>query len=121
MIVGETNEEDRIKNKDQFQNNPEIEFIIGTIGAMGYGYDLFSGSIVIFLDEPSNTEKKNQAIDRCHRIGQNNNITIYTFMCRGTVDERIHHLVETRGEISNILIDENLKTGKTALINYLLS
>lgn len=121
MIVGETNEEDRIKNKDQFQNNPEIEFIIGTIGAMGYGYDLFSGSIVIFLDEPSNTEKKNQAIDRCHRIGQNNNITIYTFMCRGTVDERIHHLVETRGEISNILIDENLKIDKTALINYLLS
>ena len=119
-IIGETNSKDRIRNKDMFQNNSDVNFIIGTIGAMGYGYDLYSGSIVIFLDEPSDMETKNQAIDRCHRIGQTSNITIYTLICQGTIDERINRLVESRGEISNILINGNSKEDVDFIVNYLL-
>jgi len=121
VIVGETKEHERIKNKEKFQDDPDINFIIGTIGAMGYGYDLYSGSIVIFLDEPSDMETKNQAIDRGHRIGQTKNITIYTLICQGTIDERINHLVEARGQISNILINESPESDIDTMVNYLLS
>ena len=120
-ITGEIKANDRIENKNKFQNDPDIDFIIGTIGAMGKGYDLYSGSIVIFLDEPSDMETKNQATDRCHRIGQTKNITIYTLICKNTVDERVHTLVENRGEISNILMNEKTESDINTLINYLLS
>jgi SNF2 family DNA or RNA helicase len=104
-----------------FQDNDDYNFIIGTIGAMGYGFNINAADIVIFLDEPSNKEKKNQAIDRCHRIGKNKNLTVYTLICQNTVDERIHNLVEQRGEMSNILLDTASDIDKTTLVNYLLS
>lgn len=121
IITGDINDEERYKNKELFQNDDSVEFIIGTIGAMGYGIDLYAGEVVIFLDEPTNMERKNQALDRLHRIGATNNITIYTLMCKDTIDERVHHLVEMRGEMSNILINGSSELDKTTLINYLLS
>lgn len=121
IITGDINDEERYKNKELFQNDDSVEFIIGTIGAMGYGIDLYAGEVVIFLDEPTNMERKNQALDRLHRIGATHNITIYTLMCKDTVDERVHHLVEMRGEMSNILINGSSELDKTSLINYLLS
>ena len=82
MITGETKDADRQSYVDAFQNNDRVKFIIGTIGAMGTGLTLTAGTVEIFLDEPWNMALKEQAIDRCHRIGQNSNITIYTLLCR---------------------------------------
>lgn len=114
-----------IKNRfnliKSFQDKDDYNFIIGTIGAMGYGFNINAADIVIFLDEPSNKEKKNQAIDRCHRIGKSKNLTVYTLICQNTVDERIHNLVEIRGEISNILMNDVSDIDKNTLVNYLLS
>ena len=121
MITGETKDSDRQANVEAFQTDKRIKFIIGTIGAMGTGLTLTAGSVEIFLDEPWNMALKEQAIDRCHRIGQNSNITVYTLLCKGTIDERINSLVEKKGQMSEILIDGKIEGDKNALINYLLS
>jgi non-specific serine/threonine protein kinase len=121
MITGETKDNERQSYVDRFQNDDRVKFIIGTIGAMGKGYDLFSGSIEIFLDDPWNMETKNQAIDRCHRIGATSNITIYTLICKGTIDDRVQAIINRTGEISDIMTGNTIKGDKTELINYLLS
>lgn len=121
MITGETKDNERQANVEAFQNDDKVKFIIGTIGAMGTGLTLTAGSIEIFLDEPWNMALKEQAIDRCHRIGQNSNITVYTLLCKNTIDERINALVEKKGQMSEILIDGKIEGDKNALINYLLS
>lgn len=121
MITGETKDSERQANVEAFQNDDRIKFIIGTIGAMGTGLTLTAGSVEIFLDEPWNMALKEQAIDRCHRIGQNSNITVYTLLCKDTIDERINSLVEKKGQMSEILIDGKIEGDKNALINYLLS
>lgn len=121
MITGETKDSDRQSNVEAFQNDNRVKFIIGTIGAMGTGLTLTAGSVEIFLDEPWNMALKEQAIDRCHRIGQNSNITVYTLLCKNTIDERINDLVEKKGQMSAILIDDKIEGDKNALINYLLS
>ena len=121
MITGETKDSERQTNVEAFQNDDRIKFIIGTIGAMGTGLTLTAGSVEIFLDEPWNMALKEQAIDRCHRIGQNSNITVYTLLCKDTIDERINSLVEKKGQMSEILIDGKIEGDKNALINYLLS
>ena len=121
MITGETNADIRQELVDDFQNNAKVKFIIGTIGALGTGLTLTAGTVEIFLDEPWNMALKEQAVDRCHRIGQNNNITIYTLLCKDTIDERINSIVEKKGQMAEILVDGKIEGDKNALINYLLS
>ena len=121
MITGETKDSDRQDYVDAFQTNDNVKFIIGTIGAMGTGLTLTAGTVEIFLDEPWNMALKEQAIDRCHRIGQRSNITVYTLLCKDTIDERINSIVEKKGMMADILVDGKIEGDKNALINYLLS
>jgi SWI/SNF-related matrix-associated actin-dependent regulator 1 of chromatin subfamily A len=118
IITGETADTERQANVNEFQNNPNCKFILGTIGAMGTGLTLTAGTIVVFMDEPWTMANKQQAIDRCHRIGTKENITVYTIMCKNTIDERIHDIVERKGAMSDALIDGKIVSNKTELLNF---
>lgn len=121
IITGETADVERQVNVNHFQTNSECKFILGTIGAMGTGLTLTSGTVEIFVDEPWNKALKDQAEDRCHRIGTSSNITIYTIMCKNTIDERIHDIVEKKGLMSDALVDGKIVGDKMELLNFLLS
>ena len=120
-ITGDTPDGDRKHNMREFQENDNCKFILGTIGAMGAGYTLTAGTVVIFADEPWTMASKQQAIDRCHRIGTKSNITIYTLMCKDTIDERIHDIVEKKGMMSDAIIDGKIIGNKIELLDFLLS
>lgn len=120
-ITGDTNDRNRQLYVHEFQNNPNYKFIVGTIGAMGTGLTLNAASTVIFVDEPWTMAAKSQAIDRAHRIGTNHSVTVITLMCKDTIDERIHELVEKKGAMSDILIDGNMNTNRADVLEFLLS
>ena len=120
-ITGETPDELRIINVDDFQHDDRRRIIVGTIGAMGTGLTLTAGTVEIFVDHPWNRALYDQAVDRCHRIGQNNNITIYNIMCKNTIDERIWNIVNEKGELSDAVVDGKVNKNKMELIEYLLS
>lgn len=120
IITGEI--KDRVKQENKFMNDDSCKIIIGTTGAMGTGLTLTAATYVIFLDEPWNKALKEQAEDRAHRIGTTQNVTIITLMCKNTIDERIHNLVEKKGKLANLMINEKLTTiNKVELVNFLLS
>ena len=120
LITGETKDEARQNLVNLFQDG-QFDFIVGTIGAIGTGLTLTEGSVEIFIDEPWNMALKDQAVDRCHRIGQQNNITIYTLLTKNTIDERIHELVTKKGAMSDAIVDGKISGDKRALIDYLLA
>ncbi len=95
--------------------------MIGTIGAMGTGLTLTAGTIEIFMDEPWNRAKKEQAEDRCHRVGTTENITIYTLICKDTIDERIYNIVQEKGMMADRIVDGQIVGDKGQLVDYLLS
>ena len=117
-ITGDVKQEERMNEVDRFQNDERCKVIIGTIGAMGTGLTLTSAQNVIFLDEPWTKALKDQAEDRAHRIGTKGTVSIITLMCKDTIDDRIHDLIEKKGKMSDAIID-----GKLSLedINFLLS
>ena len=121
VITGQTADVERQVNVNHFQNNPDCKYIIGTIGAMGTGLTLTAGTVEIFLDEPWNMALKEQCVDRCHRISQKENITIYTIMCKDTIDERIHELVEKKGLLADTIVDGVITKNKEELLEFLLS
>lgn len=120
VITGATNDSNRQNMVTKFQTDNSCKVIIGTIGAMGTGLTLTAGSVVIFLDEPWNRALFDQAVDRAHRIGAKSNVTIYSLMCRDTIDERIHELIYKKGVMSDAIIDGKVIGNKTEILNYLL-
>ena len=120
LITGQTKDSDRTIQQDKFMNDDSCKVIVGTIGAMGTGLTLTAGTTVIFLDEPWNKALFEQAVDRAHRIGTKNNVTIYSMMCKGTIDERIHDLIYKKGQMSDAIIDGKIVGNKTEILNYLL-
>ena len=122
LITGETKDADRQKYVEKFQNDNKCMFAVGTIGAMGTGLTMTQGTVEIFMDEPWTNSAKEQAIDRCHRIGQKTNITIYTLLCRNTIDEKIHDIVTHKKFMSDVLIDGKMNAqNKEEILTFLLS
>ena len=121
VITGATNDSDRQAYVNAFQTDDTVKFALGTIGAMGTGIDLYAGTIEIFLDIPWTMGVYQQAVDRCHRIGQKSNVTIYNLICKNTVDERIQEIVNKKGQLSDSIIDGKSVEDKRELLNYLLS
>lgn len=120
IITGET--KDRVAEQDKFMKDDSCKVIIGTIGAMGTGLTLTAANTVIFLDEPWNKAIKDQCEDRAHRIGTSENVNIITIICKDTIDERIHDIVEQKGKMADLLVDSKLsKQNRGQLINFLLS
>lgn len=120
IITGQTKDSVRDSMVKQFQTDDTCKVIIGTIGAMGTGLTLTSGTVEIFLDEPWNKALKDQAEDRCHRVGTSENVTIYTLICKDTIDERIHDIVESKGAMADAIVDGKVSGDKKALIEYLV-
>lgn len=121
LITGEINIDKRKIQENKFQNDNSCKVIIGTIGAMGTGLTLTAGEVVIFVDEPWTKANYEQAVDRCHRIGAKNNITIYNIIAKNTLDEKIHQIVYKKGVLSNALVDGQIKGDKLEMLNYLLN
>lgn len=120
VITGQTKDAERQQMVEKFQSG-KAKVIIGTIGAMGTGITLTAGTVEIFLDEPWNRANKEQAEDRCHRVGTKQNVTIYTILCKDTIDERINELVEKKGKMADALVDGKISIDKSAMLDFLLS
>ena len=120
VITGETKDVNRQDNVAEFQSGAS-QVIIGTIGAMGTGLTLTAGTVEIFMDEPWNRANKEQAEDRCHRVGTKENVTIYTIICKNTIDERINELVERKGAMADALVDGKITCDKRQMLDFLIN
>ena len=112
---------DRESELNKFSTKDSCHVILGTVGALGTGYTLNKASNVIFLDEPWTKAVKEQAEDRCHRIGQKNNVTIYTLICKDTIDERVHSIVKKKGAMGDALVDKQYDLKNPKVLSFLLT
>jgi SNF2 family DNA or RNA helicase len=59
---------------------------------------------VVHFDRWWNPAVENQATDRAFRIGQKRNVLVHKFVCRGTVEEKIDALIDSKQGLSNELL-----------------
>lgn len=103
LVTGES--KDPILEMNKFQSDNTCKVILGTTPALGTGYTLTAANTVIFIDEPWSKAIKDQAEDRCHRIGTKGTVNIITLICKDTIDERIHQIIKHKGELSDRIVD----------------
>ncbi len=91
------------KRKDlvrRFQEDESVPFFVLSLKAGGAGLNLTAASHVIHFDRWWNPAVENQATDRAFRIGQTRNVLVHKFICRGTVEEKIDHMIETKSRLA---------------------
>jgi SNF2 family DNA or RNA helicase len=89
---------------NNFQNNPEIRVFLISLKAGGVGLNLTEADYVYLVDPWWNPAVENQAIDRSHRIGQNNNVVAVRLICPNTVEEKIMEMQEAKQQLVKDLI-----------------
>lgn len=89
---------------EAFQKDPNIPVFLISLKAGGVGLNLTAADYVFLLDPWWNPAVEAQAIDRAHRIGQENKVIIYKFITRNTVEEKIMLLQSKKMALAGELI-----------------
>ncbi len=82
-----------------------MPFFVLSLKAGGAGLNLTAASHVVHFDRWWNPAVESQATDRAFRIGQNKNVLVQKFVCRGTVEEKIDQMIEAKRQLSQDLIE----------------
>lgn len=98
MISGETSKEKRLKLVKKFNEDDTRVFLI-SLKAGGVGLNLTGADVVIHYDPWWNLAVQNQATDRAHRIGQDKKVTVYQLIAKGSVEEKIRKIQESKKEL----------------------
>ena len=104
VITGSTSKEKRIKLVNDFNNDDTNVFLI-SLKAGGTGLNLVGADIVIHYDPWWNFAAQNQATDRAHRIGQKNKVTVYRLIAKGTIEEKIVKLQESKKDLADRVLN----------------
>lgn len=72
---------------DEFQTNPECRVMVCQIQAGGVGITLTAASEVVVAEYPWVPGELAQAIDRCHRIGQDKTVRVRYMSLANSLDE----------------------------------
>jgi SWI/SNF-related matrix-associated actin-dependent regulator 1 of chromatin subfamily A len=102
-VTGRDSSAHRQSNIDRFQNDPECKLIICNHKAAGVGITLTASSRVAFIEYPWTYADCVQCEDRCHRIGQTNNVMATYFLGQNTIDERMWEIISTKMSIGNTI------------------
>jgi SNF2 family DNA or RNA helicase len=104
-LYGSTSRKQREEMVDRFQNDPQAPRIfILSLKAGGVGLNLTRANHVFHFDRWWNPAVENQATDRVFRIGQTRNVQVHKFVCTGTLEERIHELIESKKALSEQVV-----------------
>jgi len=104
VLHGGTEVKNRKAAVQTFQDDETVPFFVLSLKAGGAGLTLTAASHVVHFDRWWNPAVENQATDRAFRIGQKKNVLVHKFVCRGTVEEKIDRLIESKRGLSNELL-----------------
>jgi SNF2 family DNA or RNA helicase len=105
VLHGETEVKKRRELVKRFQEDEGVGFFVLSLKAGGAGLNLTAASHVVHFDRWWNPAVENQATDRAFRIGQTKNVLVHKFVCRGTVEDKIDQLIESKRKLSDDLLE----------------
>lgn len=98
---------DREKVVSNFQSSEDAEAFLISINAGGVGLNLTSADYVFILDPWWNPAVESQAMDRAHRIGQENKVFVYKTIMEDTIEEKILKLQDSKKKLVEDIIVED--------------
>jgi len=75
-----------------------------SLKAGGTGLNLTAANHVVHVDRWWNPATEQQATDRAFRIGQRRDVQVHTFVCAGTVEERVDHIMAGKRTLAGVAV-----------------
>jgi SNF2 family DNA or RNA helicase len=105
FLHGGTTQTQRQAIVDQFQKADGTHpILVLSLRAGGVGLNLTAATHVFHFDRWWNPAVENQATDRAYRIGQTRTVQVHKFVVRGTLEERIDQMIESKMELAENII-----------------
>lgn len=103
-ITGEV--KDRDEQVARFQKEPEVMAFVGQIATAGLGITLTAASTMVFYSLDYSMSNFEQTKARIHRVGQRMPCTYLYLVARGTVDEKVLAVLESKADLARTLVDD---------------
>lgn len=119
-IDGSQSIKKRQEQVELFQSGKCPVFLI-SLKAGGVGLNLTAASYVFIMDPWWNPAVEQQAIDRAHRIGQQNTLNVYRPIIKNSVEEKVLQLQEIKKELFRDLLPEDedeMFSGKLSMRDF---
>lgn len=90
---------------DAFVNDPEVAVAVCSLTAAGVGLNLQVASNVVLAELSWTSAEQTQAIDRVHRIGQEQPVIAWRIIAAQTIDSRIAELIDSKAGLAARALD----------------
>jgi SNF2 family DNA or RNA helicase len=122
-VRGEQTSKQRQEAIDAFQKDPEVSVAVCSLTAAGVGLNLHAASNVVLAELSWTAAEQQQAIDRVHRIGQDEPVTAWRILASGTIDSKIAELIDAKQGLAARALDgsdEDVSSGDTLQLDALV-
>ena len=89
---------------EAFQGEKYVPYMVLSVKAGGTGLNLTNASHVVHFDRWWNPAVENQATDRAYRIGQKSRVMVHKLVCKGTIEEKINDMIESKKALTDNVI-----------------
>jgi hypothetical protein len=104
-IRGEQTGKARQKAIDSFTTDPEVAVAVCSLTAAGVGVNLHVASDLVLAELSWTDAEQTQAIDRVHRIGQDQPVTAWRVIAAQTLDARVAELIDSKAGLAARALD----------------
>jgi SNF2 family DNA or RNA helicase len=104
---GRVSPQERSRALDRFRSDPSKHVLLMSYGAGSVGLNLQCANYVFLFDRWWNPAVEDQAINRAHRIGQQNPVIVTRFISENTIEERIAEILEKKRAMFEELIEDS--------------
>lgn len=99
----------------EFKENPNRNVLLMSYGAGAVGLNLQFCRYVFLFDRWWNPAIEDQAINRAHRIGAVGSVTITRMIMAGTIEQRIHEILEDKRELFREILSDGDEPSRRGL------
>lgn len=107
ILTGSTAVDVRQTLVDEFTEDASIPVFLLSTKAGGMGINLTAASVVVMFDQDFNPHNDRQAQDRAYRIGQKRDVDVVKLISRGTIEEDMLRLGETKLALDEAVAGES--------------
>ena len=95
----------RQKSIDAFVNDPDVAVVVCSLSAAGVGVNLQVASDMVLAELSWTDAEQTQAIDRVHRIGQDEPVTAWRIIASRTIDTKVVELIDSKAGLAARALD----------------
>jgi hypothetical protein len=88
-----------------FNEDPQVSVVVASLTAAGVGINLQAASNVVLAELSWTSAEQTQAIDRVHRIGQEEPVTAWRVIAAQTIDAKIAELIDSKAGLAARALD----------------